>query len=137
MQSAGLSAGTPGCTRRRKSPACRPSWSRSRCKPDVQSHRAVLLAEVLDALAIRPAGIYVDATFGRGGHGAAILDRLGAEGTLYALDRDPQAIAAGNAQLGDDPRLHLIHASFSHLGAVLAQAGLTERVDGILLDLGV
>src|SRR5262245_63932254 len=98
MQSAGLSAGTPGCMRRRKGPACRPSWSRSHCKPDVQAHRAVLLAEVLDALAIRPAGTYVDATFGRGGHSAAILDRLGSDGTLYAIDRDPQAIAAGVAE---------------------------------------
>jgi len=103
----------------------------------VQAHHAVLLAEVLDALAIRPAGTYVDATFGRGGHSAAILDRLGPDGTLYAIDRDPQAIAAGNAQLGHDPRLHLSHASFAQLGDALAQAGLTRCVNGILLDLGV
>src|SRR6185436_17641347 len=104
MQSAGLSAGIRGCTRRPRSPACRPSWSRSRCKPDVQAHRAVLLAEVLDVLAIRSAGIYVDATFGRGGHSAAILDRLGPQGRLYAIDRDPQAVAAGRATLGEDSR---------------------------------
>jgi len=103
----------------------------------VQPHHAVLLAEVLDALAIRPAGTYVDATFGRGGHSAAILDRLGPDGMLYAIDRDPQAIAAGNAQLGHDPRLHLSHASFAQLGDALAQAGLTRCVNGILLDLGV
>src|SRR4029450_12484606 len=113
MQSAGLSAGIPGCTKRPRSPACRPSWSRSRCRADVQAHRAVLLAEVLDALAVRPAGTYVDATFGRGGHSAAILDKLGPDGTLYAIDRDPQAIAAGTAQLGNDPRLHLLQASFA------------------------
>ena len=64
-------------------------------------------------LAIRPAGIYVDATFGRGGHSAAILDRLGPHGCLYAIDRDPQAVAAGNATLGDDSRLHLRHGSFA------------------------
>src|SRR6186997_2936049 len=109
MQSAGLSAGIPGCTRRLKSLAFRPSWSRSRCKPDVQAHRAVLLAEVLDVLAIRPAGIYVDATFGRGGHSAAILERLGPAGRLYAIDPDPEAIASGKARFGDDPRLHLQH----------------------------
>ena len=103
----------------------------------MQPHHAVLLAEVLDALAIRPAGTYVDATFGRGGHSAAILDRLGPDGMLYAIDRDPQAIAAGNAQLGHDPRLHLSHASFAQLGDALAQAGLTRCVNGILLDLGV
>ena len=88
-------------------------------------------------LAIRPAGIYVDATFGRGGHSAAILDRLGPHGCLYAIDRDPQAVAAGNATLGDDSRLHLRHGSFASLKSTLAQAGLTQRVDGILLDLGV
>jgi 16S rRNA (cytosine1402-N4)-methyltransferase len=103
----------------------------------VQAHRAVLLAEVLDALAIRPAGTYVDATFGRGGHSTAILDRLDSGGTLYAIDRDPQAIAHGTAQHGDDVRLRLVQASFADLGAALARAGLTRRVDGILLDLGV
>src|SRR5262245_64787348 len=104
MQSAGLSAGIPGCTKRRRSLAFRPSWSHSRCKSDVQSHRAVLLAEVLDVLAIRSAGIYVDATFGRGGHSAAILERLGPEGRLYAIDRDPEAIAAGRAHFAHDSR---------------------------------
>jgi 16S rRNA (cytosine1402-N4)-methyltransferase len=92
---------------------------------------------VLDVLAIRPAGIYVDATFGRGGHSAAILERLGPAGRLYAIDRDAEAIASGKARFGDDPRLHLQHGSFASLQSVLAQAGLTERVDGILLDLGV
>jgi 16S rRNA (cytosine1402-N4)-methyltransferase len=92
---------------------------------------------VLDVLAIRPAGIYVDATFGRGGHSAAILDRLGPQGRLYAIDRDPQAVAAGHATLGDDSRLHLQHGSFVSLKSMLAQAGLTQRADGILLDLGV
>jgi 16S rRNA (cytosine1402-N4)-methyltransferase len=92
---------------------------------------------VLDALAVRRAGIYVDATFGRGGHSAAILDKLGPGGTLYAIDRDPQAIAAGDAQLGNDPRVHLLHASFARLADALARAGLTRKVDGILLDLGV
>jgi 16S rRNA (cytosine1402-N4)-methyltransferase len=91
---------------------------------------------VLEVLAIRPAGTYVDATFGRGGHSAAILDRLGSSGRLYALDRDPDAIAAGHAAFAD-PRFHLSHAPFSRLAATLAQAGLDGPVDGILLDLGV
>jgi 16S rRNA (cytosine1402-N4)-methyltransferase len=90
----------------------------------------------MDVLAIRPAGTYVDATFGRGGHSAAILDRLGPSGRLYALDRDPAAVAAGTAAI-PDPRFHLSHALFSRLAAVLADAGLAGLVDGILLDLGV
>jgi len=92
---------------------------------------------VLDVLAIRPAGIYVDATFGRGGHSAAILERLGPGGRLYAIDRDPEAIASGSARFGDDARLHLLRGSFASLESLLEQAGLTQRVDGILLDLGV
>ena len=97
-------------------------------------HVTVLLAEAVEALAIRPEGIYVDATFGRGGHSRAILDRLGPAGRLIALDRDPAAIAAG-AQLQDE-RFVLRHAAFSAVGAVLDELGV-ERVDGVLLDLGV
>ncbi len=97
-------------------------------------HVTVLLAEAVEALAIRPEGIYVDATFGRGGHSRAILGRLGPAGRLIALDRDPAAIAAG-AQLQDE-RFVLRHAAFSAVGAVLDELGV-ERVDGVLLDLGV
>lgn len=97
-------------------------------------HQPVLLAEALAALAIRPDGIYVDGTFGRGGHSRAILEKLGSTGKLIALDRDPQAIAAG-AQI-TDPRFTLVHAAFSQLDAVLDAQGITQ-VDGILLDVGV
>ena len=75
------------------------------------THVSVLLAESVAALAIQPAGIYVDATFGRGGHSRAILGSLGPAGRLIALDRDPAAIAAGASI--SDPRFTLDHAAFS------------------------
>jgi 16S rRNA (cytosine1402-N4)-methyltransferase len=98
-------------------------------------HAPVLLGEVLDALAVRPDGFYVDATFGRGGHSRAVLERLGERGTLLAIDRDPQAVAAAREQLGADPRAQIVHAPFSGLSEVLA--GTDRKADGILLDLGV
>jgi 16S rRNA (cytosine1402-N4)-methyltransferase len=97
-------------------------------------HQPVLLAEAVAALAIKPDGIYVDGTFGRGGHSRAILERLGPKGRLIALDRDPMAIAAG-AAIGD-PRFALVHAAFSRLDEVLDARGVAQ-VDGILLDVGV
>lgn len=100
----------------------------------VQEHVSVLLAEAVEALAIRPEGVYVDGTFGRGGHSRAILARLGERGRLIAFDRDPAAIAAGNAI--EDARLTLVHAPFSALLDELDGLGV-EAVDGILLDLGV
>jgi 16S rRNA (cytosine1402-N4)-methyltransferase len=98
-------------------------------------HAPVLLGEVLEALAVRPDGFYVDATFGRGGHSRAVLERLGERGTLLAIDRDPQAVAAAREQLGADPRAQIVHAPFSSLSEVLAGTG--READGILLDLGV
>jgi len=98
------------------------------------AHQPVLLAEAVAALVIDPAGIYVDGTFGRGGHSRAILERLGPTGRLVALDRDPQAIAAGAALR--DPRFTLVHAAFSRLGEVLDAQGVAQ-VAGILLDVGV
>lgn len=98
------------------------------------THLPVLLAEAVAALAIRPDGIYVDGTFGRGGHSRAILAQLGPTGRLIALDRDPQAIAAGASI--QDPRFTLVHAAFSQLDTVLNAQGITQ-VDGILLDVGV
>ena len=102
-----------------------------------ETHVSVLLAEAVAALAIRPAGTYVDATFGRGGHSRAILAALGPVeqgGRLIALDRDPQAVAAGAAIT--DPRFTLRHAAFSGIGAVLDELA-PAAVDGILLDIGV
>ena len=97
-------------------------------------HLTVLLGEAVDALQINPAGCYVDATFGRGGHTRAILARLGPHGRLLALDRDPQAVAVGRAI--DDKRLTVLHRSFGALAALLDEAGV-EAVDGVLLDVGV
>jgi 16S rRNA (cytosine1402-N4)-methyltransferase len=98
------------------------------------THITVLLNEGVDALSIRPAGIYVDATFGRGGHSRKILEALGPDGRLIALDRDVAAIEAGRAVT--DPRFTLVHAHFSQLEAVLDGLGVA-KVDGVLLDIGV
>ena len=98
------------------------------------AHRAVLLEEALTALAIRADGVYVDATFGRGGHSRAILDRLGPSGRLIALDRDPQAVAAARAIT--DPRFSIAHAPFSELAQVLDRLKVGQ-VQGVLADLGV
>lgn len=104
-------------------------------KDGAAGHAPVLLGEALEALAVRPDGFYVDATFGRGGHSRAILAQLGERGTLLAIDRDPQAVAAARAQLGAEPRATIAHAPFSRLAALLGEAG--RKADGILLDLGV
>jgi 16S rRNA (cytosine1402-N4)-methyltransferase len=102
------------------------------------AHRAVLLEEAVAALAIRADGVYVDLTFGRGGHSRAILGRLGPAGRLIALDRDPQAVAA--AKEIRDPRFSITHAPFSELAQVLdpqlARLGVPQ-VHGVLADLGV
>ena len=97
-------------------------------------HITVLLAEAVDALAVKADGVYVDCTFGRGGHSRALLARLGAGGRLIAFDRDPTAIAAGEALA--DARLTLVHAPFSALDEELVRLGIAQ-VDGVLLDLGV
>jgi 16S rRNA (cytosine1402-N4)-methyltransferase len=98
------------------------------------AHITVLLNEAVAALAMVPDGVYVDATFGRGGHSRKILDALGPHGRLIALDRDPAAIAAGRAMT--DPRFTLVHAHFSQIGSVLDDLGIAQ-VHGVLLDLGV
>ena len=97
-------------------------------------HQSVMLGESLDALNIKPDGLYVDGTFGRGGHSRAMLERLGSKGRLIAIDRDASAIAAGASI--QDGRFSLVHARFSQLLEVLEQKGVAQ-VDGILLDLGV
>ncbi len=98
------------------------------------AHVPVLAQEAVAALAIQPDGVYVDATFGRGGHSRLILAQLGANGRLIALDRDPDAIRSG-ADL-QDSRLTLVQRTFSGLDAVLGELGM-PRVNGILLDIGV
>ena len=97
----------------------------------------MLAAEALEGLALEAGGYYVDATFGRGGHAALILQALGREGRLLALDRDPQAVAAGLKRFADEVRLTLVHASFADL-ATLVPAHAHERpCRGVLFDLGV
>ena len=98
------------------------------------THISVLLDEAVEALAIRADGVYVDGTFGRGGHTRAILARLGADGRVLALDRDTAAIEAARAIA--DQRLTVVQTPFSELEAVLDEQGIAE-VNGVLLDLGV
>ena len=98
------------------------------------SHTTVLREEAVEGLNVQGNGVYVDCTFGRGGHSRAILARLSAAGRVIAFDRDPAAIGAGATVA--DPRLRLVHAAFGELKATLAQLGVA-RVDGVLLDLGV
>lgn len=98
-------------------------------------HTTVLLDEAVNGLNIRPDGIYIDGTFGRGGHSRLILSQLGPKGQLLAIDRDPQAIAA--AESIDDPRFSIVHGPFSSLAIYVEERGLSGKIDGILLDLGV
>jgi 16S rRNA (cytosine1402-N4)-methyltransferase len=98
-------------------------------------HVSVLLNESIDGLAIKSDGIYIDGTFGRGGHSRTILSRLGAEGRLYSIDRDPQAIEEANKI--DDPRFTIIHGPFSGIAGYAEQYDLVGKVDGVLFDLGV
>ncbi len=100
-------------------------------------HRAVLLPEVLAALNIRASGTYLDATFGRGGHAEAILEKLTLDGRLLCLDRDPVAIAEAKARLGADSRVTLFLAPFSTLAACADAVEPGLELDGILFDLGV
>ncbi len=97
----------------------------------------VLLDAVLDGLCIRDAGCYVDGTFGRGGHSRAILERLGPQGQLVAIDRDPSAIASAGPEFSDDSRVELVRGELGELDAILGACGVNGRVDGMLFDLGV
>ena len=101
------------------------------------AHVPVLLGPVLEGLNVKQDGLYVDGTFGRGGHSRAILELLNADGRLIASDRDPQAIASAPGSLTADPRFELIRCDFAELAARIEEKGLTGRVDGLLLDLGV
>lgn len=98
-------------------------------------HVSVLLHESIDGLAIKPDGIYIDGTFGRGGHSRTILSQLGDNGRLYSIDRDPQAIA--EAKTITDPRFTIIHGPFSGIAEYVEELGLVGKIDGVLLDLGV
>lgn len=107
------------------------------CDFKSHTHSAVLLKEVIDGLAIQHNGVYVDATFGRGGHSTAILAQLSDAGRLLAIDQDFDAITYGKAQWNNDPRIRFIHSSFADLANVLDEEKLMGKVHGILLDLGM
>ncbi len=106
------------------------------------THRTVLLAEATEALVAQPpgglaSGTYVDGTFGRGGHARAVLARLAPQGRLVAFDKDPEALAAAQAgEFSADPRFGIVHNSFAAMADELDERGI-EKVDGVLLDLGV
>jgi len=100
-------------------------------------HVPVLLEPVLQGLDIQPDGIYIDGTFGRGGHSGAILKQLGPQGRLLAIDRDPQAIASADQGLLDDERFELVKGEIAELEKIAAARDLLGKVDGVLLDLGV
>jgi len=101
------------------------------------SHVTVLLDEAVAALAVRPDGRYLDGTFGRGGHSRLLLRQLGPDGCLLGFDKDPLAIATGQALAAEDGRFVVVQRSFAELGAEVAQRGWTGTLSGVLLDLGV
>lgn len=101
------------------------------------THTSVLLQECVDGLAIRADGTYMDGTFGRGGHSAAILAQLGPEGRLYAVDKDAVAVAFGRERFAGDGRFHIAQRSFAELLDYAQEQGVAGRIDGLLLDLGV
>ncbi|MEG5264619.1 16S rRNA (cytosine(1402)-N(4))-methyltransferase RsmH [Pseudomonas sp. JDS28PS106] len=101
------------------------------------THITVLLEEAVEALAVRADGCYLDGTFGRGGHSRLVLDHLGPQGRLLGFDKDPQAIATGQALAAEDGRFVIVQRSFAELGDEVRARGLEGKVSGILLDLGV
>jgi 16S rRNA (cytosine1402-N4)-methyltransferase len=103
----------------------------------VGTHAPVLLDEVLEGLALRADGCYCDATFGRGGHTAAILAALGPAGRVIAIDRDPEAIRHGRRRFAAEPRLTLARGSFGRLEELVRAAGVGGQLQGVLMDLGV
>ncbi|MCG9721738.1 16S rRNA (cytosine(1402)-N(4))-methyltransferase RsmH [Shewanella sp. Isolate7] len=100
------------------------------------AHLSVLLTETVAGLNIKPDGIYIDGTFGRGGHSREVLKQLGPNGRLVAIDRDPQAIAAAE-QFADDARFSIVHGGFGQLAQYVDDLGLRGKIDGILFDFGV
>lgn len=100
-------------------------------------HIPVLLEEVVTHLVLKPDGIYIDATYGRGGHSQAILNRLQAQGRLLAIDRDPLAVRDAELRFKNDARFSIVAASFGEISQIAKQNGIWGRVDGILMDLGV
>ena len=100
-------------------------------------HESVLKSEVIKALSIKPDGVYIDATFGRGGHSESILSSLGPHGRLVAIDRDPEAVEAALKLQKSDARLSVVHTNFGRMGVIPETSQLLNSTDGILFDLGV
>jgi 16S rRNA (cytosine1402-N4)-methyltransferase len=100
-------------------------------------HQPVLLEEAIAALAIKPDGIYLDATFGRGGHSAAILAQLNAKGRLLAIDRDPEAVIYAQEKFANEKRFTLFQGAFSQLEQFAKAQNVVGKINGILMDLGV
>ena len=103
---------------------------------EIFTHTTVLLHEAVEALNIRPDGVYVDGTFGRGGHSRLILSRLGTAGRLVVFDKDPQAIEVAQALAAEDGRVSVVHDGFSAFQVALTGLGIA-RIDGALFDLGI
>jgi len=99
-------------------------------------HQSVMFTESIDALNIKTGGIYVDATFGRGGHTQGILDKLDKSGSVIAFDQDIHAVEFAKENFNDN-RLTVIHSAFTHMGEILGERNLSGKIDGILMDLGV
>ncbi|QVL46822.1 MAG: 16S rRNA (cytosine(1402)-N(4))-methyltransferase RsmH [Thiocapsa sp.] len=102
-----------------------------------QQHLPVLLEESVHALVVDPNGIYVDGTFGRGGHSRAVLERLGETGRLIAIDRDPEAVSAGRELASTDRRFTMVSGRFGSIAELLAHIGVQGNLCGLLLDFGV
>jgi len=100
-------------------------------------HQSVLLREAIEALQLKPGGVYVDGTYGRGGHSQMILKQLSSDGRLLVVDKDPAAIACAEQAMGSDPRTYIYRGSFAEIGKALSETDWNRKADGILLDLGV
>ncbi len=113
-------------------------WSHCPCRQVGDwIHQSVLLREAIDALQLKPGGVYVDGTYGRGGHSQMILEQLSSDGRLLVVDKDPAAIASAEQAFGSDTRTYIYRGSFAEIGQAITEAGWNRKVDGILLDLGV
>lgn len=100
-------------------------------------HQPVLLHECIEGLAIKPDGIYVDGTYGRGGHSQAIVNQLGPKGRLIAIDKDPDAIAHANGRFIEESRFEIVHGSYADIDSIANDLSIAGKIDGILLDCGV
>jgi 16S rRNA (cytosine1402-N4)-methyltransferase len=101
------------------------------------SHAPVMHDEIMQHFDVRPDGVYIDGTYGRGGHAKSILSRLGSSGRLIVMDKDPEAVKAAREALGNDTRVTIFHDDYANMAETLESVELNQQVDGVLLDLGV